>query len=87
MTEHTQRFNRKNFVNGLSTTKNTNELQRKFIFIKIDNTNGKLEQNTGSYISIINIDIYKHIGRPKLNKISKSARGISGRNYILRANW
>lgn len=53
--------------------------KRKFVQVKINGKNVKLQLDTGSDISIINTATWIKIGRPLLKKTEKVARGISGR--------
>ena len=53
--------------------------KRKFVKAKINGKNVKLQQDTGSDISIINTETCIKIGRPWLKKTEKVSRGISGR--------
>ena len=53
--------------------------KRKFVQVKINGKNVKLQLDTGSDIFIINIETWIKVGRPLLKKTEKMARGISGR--------
>ena len=53
--------------------------KRKFVNAKINGKSVKLQLDTGSDISIINVETWKRIGCPTLEKSYKLARGVSGR--------
>ena len=55
------------------------EQKRKFVQVKINGKNVKLQLDTGSDISIVNTETWIKIGRPLLKKTEKVARWILGR--------
>lgn len=56
------------------------------MYVKIINTNIKLELDTGGEISIINTDTGEKIERVKLNETPNIARGVLEKNYISRSS-
>lgn len=71
---------KKDIVNIVLSHQEIEEGQkRKFVQVKINGKNVKLQLDTGSDISIINTATWIKIGRPLLKKTEKVARGISGR--------
>ena len=57
---------------------------RKYLYVKIQNKKVKMQLDSGSDISIINIQTWKNIGKPTLLKFNKIARTVTGRkiNFV-----
>lgn len=75
---HCRSKNKDNKIRKLKSNEVKDGITRKFVTVEISNKNIKMQLDTGSDLSIINLHTWKKLGKPNLMKTKKIARSVMG---------
>ena len=76
-----------NYVKVANADESAGQNIRKFVQVKIFNKNIKLQLDSGSNLSIINIYTWKKIGKPTLMVIKKIVHSVTGQKIKFKGEF